>query len=527
MNGFKPSYNTSATANLVVALLVLLGLLAGLYYVLRYGGWTMEVDASRQAVAADGILTTGRLVNARAYNNGFGYAAQLSFVSLVTGIDLNSIQLSAGTWVFVVALVGFVTYREILGSLFRGALAAFLLLVQPDFMFYMVRGSHERTTWTCALLMLFFLVRSYRFAHSPRRLVAHVLLFYLAFWGMTAGNIFFASTFIVAIGLSLGIGWSFERLFLRDKEAEQSGSARWRRLMLISTTCLIVVYVFVNYLYQPARQFYYVLMNLVDKLSVLVFGAEPVPQVVAYQYFGSAWRDPLAYLAVTGMQWVIAASSLGVWLWLTFHLAKLEAKTRFLWQLYTSFGILLAFSLVADFSGFLSSNLQLRLFTPFAMFSSAIVAFGIQESWPRLQRKFKRVLVPAVGLLAVFAFMAGQVKITNDPAIANQWVFYSPAEMRAGQWLDATLKNQRVWVDISDHLRETFYFQEGYVENRPNQYENKPDPAGYPYILISQLTQLKASRMGISLPSTVGYLQIYDNGGTQLFHRRPQTPYQH
>ena len=174
------------------------------------------MPAGRQLPPA-GILSTGRLEFPRAYNNGFGYAAQLAFTSLVTGIGLNPVQLASGAWVFVLVLVGFVTFRELLGNAFGGALATFLLLIQPDFLFYVVRGSHEKSTWTCALLMIFFLVRSYRSAASPGKLATHVLLFYLTFWGMAGGNVYFASTFMIAIALSLALGWGYERLFLRTK----------------------------------------------------------------------------------------------------------------------------------------------------------------------------------------------------------------------------------------------------------------------------------------------------------------------
>jgi hypothetical protein len=246
--------------------------------------------------------------------------------------------------------------------------------------------------------------------------------------------------------------------------------------------------------------------------------------------FGVAWRDPAAYLAVTGAQWAIAIVSLVIWLWLLFRLSRLEPRTRLLWQLYTSFGVLLAFGLVADFAKFLNSNLQLRMFTPFTLFSSALVAYGTKQAWLWLRKahrpRLRRVLLLTASLLMVFAFLAAQLKITNDPAIANQWLFYSPAEVRAGKWVDAHIENQNIWVDTSSRLQVSLYFQQGYMVKMPNNFFSIMDSTSPPYLLISKLSRLRANRAEINMPSTLNYLEIYDNGIVQIFHRRPLTPFQ-
>lgn len=512
--------------NLLVALLVVLGLLAGAYYSLRYSGLAMEVDASRQAISAQGIVASGRLVYSQSYNNGFAYGAQLALASMISGIDINSIQLGSGAWVFVLALVGFIAYRELIGSSLGGALAAFLLLIQPDFLFYVVRGSHERSTWTCALLMLFFLVRSYRYAESPYRLLATVLLFYLSFWGMTSGNVYFASTFMMAIALSLAIGWVLDRVFLRRQPAAQLLAQWWRRLLLVSFICIIIVYIFINDLYAPALQTYRLFKNLIDQLAMLILGLQPIEPTETYAAFGAAWRDSASYLLVTGVQWAVAIAGFVTWIVMLFRLPRLSPGRRLLWQLYTSFGILLLLGVVADFAKFLNTNLQLRMFTPFTLFSSGLVALGLQSVWGWLRPAARRLLAPAVGLLAVFAFVVTQVKITNDPLVGNQWSFYSPAEVRAVEWANARVQGQRIWVDLGSRLPHTFYFLEGYAYQRPNAYAFGIEPVEYPYILVTQLVQMRASRIEAALPATNSHLKIYDNGTAELYHRRPLTPYQ-
>ena len=46
------------------------------------------------------------------------------------------------------------------------------------------------------------------------------------------------------------------------------------------------------------------------------------------------------------------------------------------------------------------------------------------------------------------------------------------------------------------------------------------------HILLSERERLRATRMGIAMPSVLGWNRVYDNGDVYLYHRRPRTPYQ-
>ncbi len=94
------------------------------------------------------------------------------------------------------------------------------------------------------------------------------------------------------------------------------------------------------------------------------------------------------------------------------------------------------------------------------------------------------------------------------------------------EWTESNVGNQQVWLDPWANLRVSYSFQKGYSEQRPFDYSSQPAPAEYPYVLVTQLTRLRANRVGLSLPATFDYLKVYDNGVAQLYHRRPQTPYQ-
>ena len=517
---------SGSLVNLLLVLLVLLGIMSGAYFALRYSGWVIEVDSSRMSAISEGIVATGGLRNYRPYRNGFGYGAMLAALNLITGIEIPVIQVGSGITIFMLLLVAFAAYRQILSGALSGLVATFLLLLQPDFLFYVVRASHERVTWMFALLMLFLLLRSQQHAQAVKQLFIYIALFYLSFWTMVMSNVFFASTFLLAISIGLAIGWIFERVAFRKNGNSYLPGVWMKRLLLISLSGFILIFLFIFYAYLPAKSYFYVFTSLADQMSLLFFGAEEVGSVASYQYVGTAWRHQSTYLLLTGMQWIIAVSGLSVWVWSTLHLFRLNHKQRFLWQMYTSFGVLLAFGVIADFAGYLSSNLQLRLFTPFAMFSSAMVVMGMQVVWPKLTPPIKQWLVPAAGMLAIFAFVAAQAKITNDPLFSNQWLFFTPAETRSHEWIDRHMENRIIWVDTWDHLQQVFYFQEGYKVPVKNGYIHGARFFERQNVLLSDRVVLESNRKGLILPSVVNDLKIYDNGSVRIFHPRPMTPYQ-
>ena len=524
MNNYKN--RSTLTFNLLLLLLLLLGALAGAYYSLRFGGYTMEVDASRQALSADAIIKTNRMENAYAYNNGLSYGTILAITSLVTGLAVQTVQLSSGVLIFILLMMAFISFRELLGSAIAGTAAVFILLLQPDFLFYIVRGSHERVTWMSALLMLFLLVRSQEKSFSLRQFFVYIALFYLSYWSMVMSNSYFASAFLMAIALGLLIGWAIERLIFRRNNRDYMPDAWMRRLLLITITCFILFYVFVSYTYKPAQAVFYYFDTLIDRISLLFFNVEPVKFPSTFEYFSTAWRSQTVYRLVTAVQWLISIGGFGTWLWSIFHINKLNLKQRLLWQLYTSFGILLALGLVADFAGWLNENLQMRMFTPFSLFSSAMIVQGLQMVWPSLHIGFKRFLVLLAGTLAALAFLGAQIKITNDPLIGNAWLFYTPSEIIAYEWTDAHMENQAIWVDSVDHLPHVFYFHQGYTEDMTNYYFNYPRPLEFPVILLSERVQLESARKGLIVPSPYSKLQVYDNGSTKIYRTRPMTPYQ-
>lgn len=510
-----------------LAALLLLAAIFSLYWIGRYGGYAMEVDASRMTQAAAGILKTGHLVHAKSYPAGYEYPALVAVLSRLTGLSIQSLQLNAGLWLPVLGLVAYLAYRELLAKPELALLACFLLLIQPDFTFYVLRSSHEKITWTLALSCLFFLARRDRLAHLPSRMLVYEALFCLAFWGMATANAYFALVFLTGISFH----WLGSRIICwRIKGREPAATRRCRPLRRTGVICLtgyLLVFTLIHFAYPPAAIFYQVLNSFVEHLSALFSGA-PLKQ--PYAYVGSAWRSPAIYLALTSPQWLIVLAGFVGWAILGTDLGRPD-RSRWLprlpWLLYAAFGAMLAAGVLMDFAGFLSLNLQVRLFPPFALLGSPFAAVALVsgfESVPAARADLFRVLATGAGMVAA---LAGMLKVTNEPLLSNQWLFYAPAELQAISWTDAHLQSRRVWTGPSSRLADAFAFWQPNTPPAANRYEfgsTDPLPAN---LLISRWTHLQANRIGASLPATLEHDRVYDNGLVQLYHRRPRTPHQH
>ena len=150
---------------------------------------------------------------ARIYSNGYAFQAISAFIMAITGLDLATLQQLVYPLVAaLVVLPAWALYRELTGSARGATLASLLLFTQPEFLFVILRSSHEKFTRTFLLLCLFFLVRSFKMRDRPWLFAMHVGLFYLTAYAFIASNNLLAHSFIFAIAVALICGSALERL---------------------------------------------------------------------------------------------------------------------------------------------------------------------------------------------------------------------------------------------------------------------------------------------------------------------------
>jgi hypothetical protein len=153
-----------------------------------------------------------------------------------------------------------------------------------------------------------------------------------------------------------------------------------------------------------------------------------------------------------------------------------------------------------------------------------LAAMAIEQAWVRIKPGLLRGVMVGLAVAAACWFgPAALMKATNEPALSNQWMFYTRTEQEAGVWISDHAAAAKVWVadpHILVGLELTLYPYEGIG------FESWSIDADSRYYLFSSVTRAKLVRLGLPSPHLQEEHRVYDNGGAQLYHRRPRTPYQ-
>jgi hypothetical protein len=464
------------------------------------------------------------------YPNGFAFQALSSYLLALTGLELGTLQrLVFPLLALTVVLPAWALYRELTHSVRAATIGVVLLFTQPEFLFVILRSSHEKFTRILMLLCLFLLVRSFRFRDRPFQFAAHISLFYLTTFAFVASNNLLAHSFIVAIASALAMGWLLER---RLSASRRRAGGIIKRLLLATLISLCLVYVFTFYLYPPAQHDLLVLKDTGERIRSLFLPEESQElnqgrYTNAYAYVASGWISLPAYFLVSSANWIVLAGSFAIWArqgirWLWHGEAPHAHVGWLLWLFYASFGLQGVLSIMADASGALASNLQHRLFPSVSIMTVAMVSSALARWRPRqFARPIQAALSAGIAGIAILSVM----KATNEPLVSNKWTFYRPDELVALVWSDAHVQNALVATEYDERLTSAYSMEIGDTHNG-NQLSTFYVVPRARTIVLSTVTRLRSARLGVPLPNPADALRIYDNGDVDIYHLRPKTPYQ-
>jgi hypothetical protein len=503
-------------------------LVVGIYFVVRYSGNWAEADSSTFTNVIRPVMATGQIVpdKGAVYPNGYAYQVMSVFIVSMTGLDVSTLQqLVYPLTACLLVLPAWMLYREFTGSALGATLTTMLLFTQPEFLFVILRSSHEKFTRTLLLLCFYCLVRSFKLRTQLGPLVIHLCIYYLAIFALIAHNNLLAHSFVLAVAMALALG---SLLSKRIPQLKNETSYYIQRLAYGTCAALALVYIFTFYVYLPAQHDLLVIKGLGESVQSMFLGVD-AQQTNAYTQVGSAWVAPAAttYFLVSIANWVILGTSLIIWCaqgikWLWYKQAPRTFGVWLTWLLYAAFATQGALSVVVDASGALGSNLQHRLFPSFSTIAVALVGAALAEWRPRRLANPIRIglalLVFCISILSIF-------KATNEPMLSNKWTFYQPAELTALEWTDQHLENASVWTEFDERLWVAYLMKFDGPTNNTLVYGSDPETS-WRYMVISDLTRLHAIRLQQTLPTAPDALRIYDNGQAQLYQLRPRTPFQ-
>jgi hypothetical protein len=507
--------------------------LVTLFVIVRYGLRWGDSDTGQILEATRNVATQGTISpSGVAYPHGYAYQSIIVAVSQVTGVSVARVDLAVLPFLCaVLALIAFIAFRLLTGSALLGSIAAILLFIQPEFIFEVERGSHEKTTNGYVLLMVFLITATFARSVSTSTVIGYIISFYIIAWGLITTNSFFGSSFFVSLALAL-IGGAIA-LGLSFRPGGQRTTINRLIYTVISGTAL--VYIFVNYVYSPARNNYGTLHSLIDRVSALFlsFDVQSNPYVSIGSATGAAWVAPWVYPLLTSFDFLITFAGLLAWCWLAYRFWRggIRSEGRnllLLWLFAAAFAIEVAVSAVVDFSGFLGSNLQIRIFPLFVLFAIPLFVLAGAQLAQRFNAPLRLLSGIAAGVLITIFAITGILKAANDPLVSNKWVFFTRDEQRALTWTDRSLNNQQVWAGFDERLR-VMQTVEGLVDPaKQNRYVAGSAGSGGAtrYLVDSNVTQRRGQRLKLPVPDMTRDDRIYDNGGTRIYHVVPSTPYQ-
>jgi hypothetical protein len=504
---------------------------------LRYGeGWVAGGDTAFHTRATQSIMAAGTLVpDTDVYGNGYGYQAIHVAIMHLSGASLVDLQTFGASLLIVwIVFPAWLLYRELTQTTYAATFATVLLLIQPEFLFGIMRGTHEKFTRGLILLCLYLLIRSLRSKDRSEQFAGFVVAFYICAYAMIACNNLQATSFIFASGLSLILTLGIMRSGLFQMRLLSIAGPTMRRLAFATTICLVLAFTFMFYIYPPARSNLQTIGSMGDQTASLVLDVETTEVNNPYATINSGWADPRLYPLLSLANWLLLGGSALIWSWQTlkwFVTGKRphDFSELLLWTFYAAFTFQGALSVVMDFSGVMASNLQHRVFPNFALVATAVIArwvFQVHDSSTSLffNRLIRVGVTFGIGMLAVLSLW----KTTSEPVLSNKWRFFQPGEFYAVEWADQHLPERNVWLGFDDRLRVSHTTSIGAERSR-----NFIDVIGQDgfdgsvrNVVISDVLRSQSVRFRRPLPIEMDDFITYDNGQAQLYHRYPDTPYQ-
>ena len=511
---------------ILLCFLVMFGLCLAFYFTFRYGGTWIENDSAVltgyiTAMQREGDLTP----DGATYQHGFLFQALSVLISDLSGITISSLQRLIFPFLSITILVisAWYFFNQATNDTRQTALAVLLLCLQGDVLFVIFRGSHEKLDWPLIMLSLGLLFNSYK--QGGKKLIVCIALFYLLAFAQVSVNIFFATTFLTAILLSMVTGRLIQ--FIKSRRSVFSG-AEAERLLYITLSVSIIAFLFISYIYPPALNNLHTMENIFQKLVSLL--VNPALATRPYDYISIGWINNETYLSLSTFTWLLIFGSMGFWIKRGWRLINgqepFRLKNQLDWLLYTGFAFQVGASMVIDLSGALGKNLQLRVFPGFTVVAVLILSKGLLGLLPII--KLIPVTRKALSLVMVFFVawlpVAAVLKASNEPILSNQWMIYSESEVEAVDWAIEHLEQAQIWTGIDNRIMHAFNIERGTSHDKIlvafSNFEN------IRHVVLSQKEVLRATRIGFSLPPTFGWMTLYDNGEVQVFKKPPVTPFQ-
>lgn len=518
------------SANLHLVILLLSATLLAVFVTIRYGGLWGDNDTHSFATSIAAIGDTGQLIPdvGSRYPNGYGFQVTAVVLGKLSGISVSALQtLSSAILAVWLIFPVWLLYRELTGEKRAATLATIFLLVQPEFLFTIMRGSHEKFSRGLMLLSLYLLLRSIRTRNQSSSFSTTVMAFYISTYAMITLNNYLSISFLITVALALLLIFLITRLKSAVRDVLK---VPLQRLAYALISSVLLGFLFIFYIYPPALHTLSIMESVWEQLALLLLDVEATATSQAYQAINLGWVSLPVYAVVSLANWLLLFASGLIWAWMTWSWYRSSTQDyrlneTVLWALYTAFALLGGLSVLVDVSGTIIGNLQHRTFPSFAMIAAPLVAWWVDEHIPE-RGKRRHLSLAALGSLLALLAIFSTFKATNEPMLSNKWTFYLDSEVRAVEWANKSLSERGIWVGYDERIASGYGIRRAETHALDVQldiYQADLETRDY---LVSSVIRSRSARINALLPIELDSATTYDNGQTQVYHLRPRTPFQ-
>jgi len=511
------------------------------YFQIRHGGMISVVDVAVFTNAASSVIETGTVTQGANYSNGFGYPAIVGVLSFLTGVSVPTLQLYVMPFMLLFTLGA--TYLVIRTMLDRrtAIFGSLLLFMHPFLLFSTYRSTHEKFTYALIFLALFALYQSFTSEDDSLK-IRYIILGYFIISGLIFQNTFFASTFIVAAGTGLAGTALLMLYFGRSIELR-----RMSYTVIISFAMLMVTVLFI---YPPARRFLFSLGPSIAQSLTLIFGNAPTATGgQTYQSVMTEWNSFSVYLLLISFYWIVFPVAGITWLSRGYAILQLNDVDElpigeiFVLLLFGAFSLQLLGGAIIDQLGiFVGTNAQLRVLPLVGFMSVILTASTVVRVYRSTQDRrgnlegsnslnsistydpstiFNRqtfslafVVILVVALVGFAG--AATLKASNDPAVSTNWIFTTPEEQKAMDWVNTNTRDDYVWVGYNERIRAGHSIRHP-REPRRNSYDVANVDLAIHIVMRSSTMRELASVAELPLPPVDDAHMIYSNGDTRFY----------
>ncbi len=321
-----------------------------------------------------------------------------------------------------------------------------------------------------------------------------------------------------------------------------TSNARW--LLYVSIVSMIFIFLVIFVWYAPARSVVNITGSITERIRLFMVSPVSAPGGLL-EIVSNAWIFPQAWLWLRMYDILLVLGAAIGWVVLVRNLprsashpqaaAPINKGTFWLLVLLPAFVLQNVLFVLADLTGSVRdiNNLQIRLipFTALVAVPTATHALAQFLAWLRTRKTADRLAKIGLVAAAVLALILGLIKGTSEPLLANSWFFYTPAERAGVGWLNQSMpkfnfdtgrRAPLVWAGPDTRLGRVW--QEQFWGSSRNALPLAYTlDAPYTYIFLSPGVRMLTERYSDPVPDLRDASLIYDNGGTQVYFRPPES----